>query len=190
MKFQVLLIWHDQYHNRWWPGDTWSRGIRNRCINLVGLLWSVPRVVTVNPSYAETIIFWDSWNNTRRWWLLMPWVLMSPGHQQPWYWSYRINKLLSSIRNDFNCLCHISSEKNIVNANISFGILPIISAIPANSQRNKHVIIAPKRRFDVIITCLLRFVFAVIQHVLHSYCVILSREIDVLWWVLQSALIA
>ena len=30
----------------------------------------------------------------------------------------------------------------------------------ANTQRNKHVIITPKRRFGVIITCLLRFVFA------------------------------
>ena len=31
---------------------------------------------------------------------------------------------------------------------------------PANTQRIKHVIITPKRRFDVTITCLLRFVFA------------------------------
>ena len=23
-------------------------------------------------------------------WLLMPWILSSPGHQQPWYWLYRI----------------------------------------------------------------------------------------------------
>ena len=23
-------------------------------------------------------------------WLLMPWLLTSPGHQQPWYWLYRI----------------------------------------------------------------------------------------------------
>ena len=31
---------------------------------------------------------------------------------------------------------------------------------PANTQSNKHVIITSKRRFDVIITCLLRCVFA------------------------------
>ena len=31
---------------------------------------------------------------------------------------------------------------------------------PANTKRNKHVIITSKRRFDVIITCLLRCVFA------------------------------
>ena len=34
------------------------------------------------------------------------------------------------------------------------------STHPANTQRNKHVIITSKRRFDVIITCLLRCVFA------------------------------
>ena len=31
---------------------------------------------------------------------------------------------------------------------------------PANTKRNKHIIITSKQRFDVIITCLLRFVFA------------------------------
>ena len=31
--------------------------------------------------------------------------------------------------------------------------------VPANTHRNKHVIITSKRRFDVMITCLLRFVF-------------------------------
>ena len=25
-------------------------------------------------------------------WLLMPWLLMSPGHQQPWYWLCRISR--------------------------------------------------------------------------------------------------
>ena len=28
-------------------------------------------------------------------WLLMPWLLTSPGHQQPWYWLCRIGKSLS-----------------------------------------------------------------------------------------------
>ena len=32
--------------------------------------------------------------------------------------------------------------------------------VSANTRRNKHVIITSKRCFDVIITCLLRFVFA------------------------------
>ena len=33
------------------------------------------------------------------------------------------------------------------------------NGIAANTQRNKYVIITSKRRFDVIITCLLRFLF-------------------------------
>ena len=37
--------------------------------------------------------------------------------------------------------------------------------ISANTQRNKHVIIPSKRRFDVIITRLLRCVFAGTTHV-------------------------
>ena len=28
--------------------------------------------------------------------LLMSWLLVSPGHQQPWYWPYRTNRFLSS----------------------------------------------------------------------------------------------
>ena len=36
----------------------------------------------------------------------------------------------------------------------------LVGVIPANTQRNKHVIITSKRRFDVLITCLLRGVFA------------------------------
>ena len=36
----------------------------------------------------------------------------------------------------------------------------IPTALPANTKRNKHATIASKRRFDVIIPCLLRFAFA------------------------------
>ena len=44
-------------------------------------------------------------------WLLMPWLLKQPGHQQPWYWISRINRSLSSTGKDFNYLCHISIVK-------------------------------------------------------------------------------
>ena len=44
-------------------------------------------------------------------WLLMPWLLTSPGHQQPWYWLSRIGLFLSYLRNDFNYLCRINVEK-------------------------------------------------------------------------------
>ena len=35
-------------------------------------------------------------------WLMMPWLLMSPGHQQPRYWLSMINGSLSSMRKAFN----------------------------------------------------------------------------------------
>ena len=44
-------------------------------------------------------------------WLLMPWLLASPGHQQPLYWSYRISRPFSYLRNDFNYQCHINVEE-------------------------------------------------------------------------------
>ena len=40
--------------------------------------------------------------------LMMPWLLVSPGYQQPWYWLCMIHKFMSSKRNDFNCLHHLS----------------------------------------------------------------------------------
>ena len=40
-------------------------------------------------------------------WLLLPWLLTSLGHQQPWYWLYRICRSFSYLRKDFRYLCHI-----------------------------------------------------------------------------------
>ena len=48
---------------------------------------------------------------------------------------------------------------------VTIGTLSVLCIIgnrddfPSNTQRNKHIIITSKRRFDVIITCLLRCVF-------------------------------
>ena len=44
-------------------------------------------------------------------WLLMPWLLASPGHQQQWYWLCKLSRSLSYMRKDFNYLCHISVEE-------------------------------------------------------------------------------
>ena len=43
-------------------------------------------------------------------WLLMPWPLMSPSHQQPWYWLWAVGSSLSSMRRDLNHLCHLWIE--------------------------------------------------------------------------------
>ena len=43
-------------------------------------------------------------------WLLMPWLLTSPGHQQSWYWLCRIGRFVTYLRTNFNYLCHINVE--------------------------------------------------------------------------------
>ena len=43
-------------------------------------------------------------------WLLMSWLLMPKGHQQPWYWLCRICKSWSYFRKEFKYLCHINVE--------------------------------------------------------------------------------
>ena len=42
-------------------------------------------------------------------WLLMPCLLTSPGHQQPWYWLCKIYKSWFYTRKDFNYLWHVVS---------------------------------------------------------------------------------
>ena len=41
----------------------------------------------------------------------MPWLLASPGHQQPWYWLCKIGKSWSYTKKDFNSLWHVSVEE-------------------------------------------------------------------------------
>ena len=36
---------------------------------------------------------------------------MSPGHQHPWYWQFRIGYFLSYSRKDFSYLCHVNVEE-------------------------------------------------------------------------------
>ena len=48
------------------------------------------------------------WADRRSWsllWLLMPWLLVSPGHQKPWYWLCRITGSLFSMRGYFTSYC-------------------------------------------------------------------------------------
>ena len=42
-------------------------------------------------------------------WLLMPWPLTSPGHQQPWYWLCRICRSWY-LKRHFEYLCHTNVE--------------------------------------------------------------------------------
>ena len=56
------------------------------------------------------------------------------------------------------CLYLAGSPRKQSEQTVEFTV--ISEAPPANTQRNKHVIITPKHRFDVIIACLLRCVCA------------------------------
>ena len=49
-------------------------------------------------------------------WLLKPWLLSSPGHQQPCYWLCKLGRPMSYTRRDFNYLCHVIVEKWCVSA--------------------------------------------------------------------------
>ena len=53
-------------------------------------------------------------------WLMMPWLLASPGHQQPLYWLCKIGKSLSSTGKGFSTSCTVSALRNDKNANIFF----------------------------------------------------------------------
>ena len=44
-------------------------------------------------------------------WLLMPWLLASPGHQYPWYWPCRIGRSIPYWREYFTYLCHVNMEE-------------------------------------------------------------------------------
>ena len=53
-------------------------------------------------------------------WLLMPWLLTSPGLQQPWYWLYRICRSCFYLKKDFKYLCHISMWRNDIKCKYMF----------------------------------------------------------------------
>ena len=46
-------------------------------------------------------------------WFLMPWVLSSPKHQQPWHWTYKMGMFLSSfrLRQYHGCWCSGSCHR-------------------------------------------------------------------------------
>ena len=52
---------------------------------------------------------------------------------------------------------HRNLDEISINTSLDDELAPL-DTNPANTERNKHIIITSKRRFDVIITCLLRSV--------------------------------
>ena len=97
----MKLVQHSKYSQHcgyWWHGALASM----QFIGLIGLTRSIS-------------------------WLLMPWLLASPGHQQPWYWLCRIHRSWSYLRKNFKYLCQINVEDKsnkhdgVVNFNLSYG---------------------------------------------------------------------
>ena len=102
----------------------------NRCQSLLsGKVICIAGIV-INNSISNTIVFEIPWFTTKPVisflmvlklefaritrsipWLLMPWLLTSPDHLQPWYClSCKMNSSLFSMRKNFKYLCHLSVE--------------------------------------------------------------------------------
>ena len=68
--------------------------------------WSVWRNLTLNVRGPNYLGLTRSIS-----WLLMPWLLTSPGHQQPWYRLCSICRSWSYLRTGIKYLCHINMEE-------------------------------------------------------------------------------
>ena len=73
---------------------------------------AVPLLGPHQPRYIRLTLYHGCWCQAYTVsWLLMSWLLTSPGHQQPWYWLCRRGRFLSYLRKDFNYVRHINVEK-------------------------------------------------------------------------------
>ena len=108
-KFRIFSSWFFSWYFHW------------RCWTLCILSFERKEIYIYIHVSAFYIIF--QWFTLNVWglsylslirsisWLLMPWLLTWPGHQQPWYWLYRICRSFSYLRNDFEYLCQINVEE-------------------------------------------------------------------------------
>ena len=79
-------------------------------------------------------------------WLLMPWLLVPPKCQQPWYWISRICRPFSFMRQDFSYLCCFSVWGMVENANILLHLKKWIWYKVVNPLRPCNV----KRRHELV----------------------------------------
>ena len=89
---EMLLDFHSFHANKWLNANI----LRIRGGDLSTLNVRRPSFLGLNRSIS---------------WLLMPWLLTLPGHQQLWYLPCRIGRLLSYLRKDFNNLRRINVVK-------------------------------------------------------------------------------
>ena len=94
---QYIHCWSSMtYH--WLSGKLWY--LQHNCVGDT-IVYHKDSNIThythhVNLSGAETRIIHVKYSSIS--WLLMPWLLVSTSHQQPWYWLYKLNMSLSFMR--------------------------------------------------------------------------------------------
>ena len=102
----INSLWHgSQYKMRLFKWDHFKCHIKN-----CSFLLFLSRIIRCFFNFISTLLVLKPEYTVRIGsipWLLMPWLLVSPGHQQPSYWLCRINKSSSSIRKDFNNLQYL-----------------------------------------------------------------------------------
>ena len=92
----------------WWLGTVWSYSLKKENITT----GNSHQAVRNTWKWTLDVRGLSSLGVTRSIsWLQMPWLLLSPGHQQPWYWLSRIGMSFSYLRKDFNYPCHINVEE-------------------------------------------------------------------------------
>ena len=98
-KLRHWHLWGESTDDRWFPSHRDSN-TKNVYIWLRHHDMSVLTLDVQGRSLTRSIL-----------WLLMPWLLASPGHQQPRYWLCNISKSWSYTGKDFNYLWHIIVEE-------------------------------------------------------------------------------
>ena len=84
-------------------------------------------------------------------WLLMPWLLTSPGHQQPWYWLCRICRSWSYLRKDF-----ITSVKSMWSNGIKCKYMftfPLKNLAHKRSLRSSIIMLLVHDPLQLILNC-------------------------------------
>ena len=91
-------------------------------------LWNIPVLCDINPYFLLIILVLRP-DYSGRIEFLMPWLLVSPWHQQPLYWLYKIHASVSSTRNsDLKSIGHFNVwRKKTAKANIFLCCLKIYS---------------------------------------------------------------
>ena len=70
----------------------------------------------------------------------MPWLLASPGHQQPWYWHCRMNKCIWTLR-------VLKQEYSRISRSILWLLMPRLLASPGHQQPHYRLWLCRINRF-------------------------------------------